>query len=177
MGKADPTSAPQGSRCPRSGGDAACFTALDPSQNRGCSGHYLTNPLHHNRPRSHRGLSRSGLNCCTWLLFEMTAHDTNPTQRLWTDNSITHGSDKRRHHNNLCAHYSPVCFQQILDTLFYPNRVLSLNSTSHISLCFQALHSACYNSAQHKLHKIRPWGFLPPSQYSGNEWNLWSSKH
>lgn len=31
MGKADPTSAPEGSWRPRSGEDAACFTALDPA--------------------------------------------------------------------------------------------------------------------------------------------------
>lgn len=61
MGKADPTSAPRGSQCPRSGDDAACFTALDPSQKRVCPGHYSTNCCIIIGRVSHRRLSCSGL--------------------------------------------------------------------------------------------------------------------
>lgn len=61
MGKADPTSVPQGLLCPKSVDDATCFTALDPSQNRGGTGHYITNCCIANQLLSHWKLPRSGL--------------------------------------------------------------------------------------------------------------------
>lgn len=59
MGKTGPTSVPQGSQCPRSGGDDACFTALDPSAARGtvCKTSF-NQPLH---PNSHLNVFRPDL--------------------------------------------------------------------------------------------------------------------